>query len=448
MRKAFFILLSALAVCACTGRAPAGDPVLDITDAEREARIALDFNRDSAWIVDWLKPYYPDLSETQMADWEARKVLESRVIDGQKRYFRNAARNLFRIDPEARKVFEAANGVSRDVEDIYLDGYNHAVIAAVRETGSSLVMPVNFLVRYALTVKADAVPAGETVRAWMPYPREDQNSVSEVKLIAASEPDYIIAPDEVEHKSIYMEKKAEAGKPTVFTYTFSFTGFNEWYDFRPEECRPYDTQSDLYKTYTAERQTHIVFTDRIRALADSLVAGETNPYRKVLRIYRWIAETFPWASAREYSTIGNIPMYVLENGHGDCGQVGLLLVTLCRCAGVPARWQSGWMLHPGAVNLHDWSEVYYEGIGWVPTDVSFGRGRDGVKDIEEEYLFYTKGLDAYRLICNSDYSGAFFPAKQFIRSETVDFQRGEVEWAGGNLYFDQWSGWIEEIEYR
>ena len=448
MRKAFFILLSALAVCACTGRAPAGDPVLDITDAEREARIALDFNRDSAWIVDWLKPYYPDLSETQMADWEARKVLESRVIDGQKRYFRNAARNLFRIDPEARKVFEAANGVSRDVEDIYLDGYNHAVIAAVRETGSSLVMPVNFLVRYALTVKADAVPAGETVRAWMPYPREDQNSVSEVKLIAASEPDYIIAPDEVEHKSIYMEKKAEAGKPTVFTYTFSFTGFNEWYDFRPEECRPYDTQSDLYKTYTSERRTHIVFTDRIRALADSLVAGETNPYRKVLRIYRWIAETFPWASAREYSTIGNIPMYVLENGHGDCGQVGLLLVTLCRCAGVPARWQSGWMLHPGAVNLHDWSEVYYEGIGWVPTDVSFGRGRDGVKDIEEEYLFYTKGLDAYRLICNSDYSGAFFPAKQFIRSETVDFQRGEVEWAGGNLYFDQWSGWIEEIEYR
>lgn len=448
MRKAFFILLSALAVCACTGRAPAGDPVLDITDAEREARIALDFNRDSAWIVDWLKPYYPDLSETQMADWEARRVLESRVIDGQKRYFRNAARNLFRIDPEARKVFEAANGVSRDVEDIYLDGYNHAVIAAVRETGSSLVMPVNFRVRYALTVKADAVPAGETVRAWMPYPREDQNSVSEVKLIAASEPDYIIAPDEVEHKSIYMEKKAEAGKPTVFTYTFSFTGFNEWYDFRPEECRPYDTQSDLYKTYTAERRTHIVFTDRIRALADSLVAGETNPYRKVLRIYRWIAETFPWASAREYSTIGNIPMYVLENGHGDCGQVGLLLVTLCRCAGVPARWQSGWMLHPGAVNLHDWSEVYYEGIGWVPTDVSFGRGRDGVKDIEEEYLFYTKGLDAYRLICNSDYSGAFFPAKQFIRSETVDFQRGEVEWAGGNLYFDQWSGWIEEIEYR
>jgi len=31
------------------------------------------------------------------------------------------------------------------------------------------------------------------------------------------------------------------------------------------------------------------------------------------------------------------------------------------------------------------------------------------------------------------------PAKQHFRSETVDSQRGEAEWAGGNLYFDQWS---------
>ncbi|MCR5709995.1 MAG: transglutaminase-like domain-containing protein [Bacteroidales bacterium] len=446
MRKALLIIASTLALCAC-GRT-ASDPALDITPAEREARIALDFNRDSAFIVEYLKPYYPELTREQVAAWEASKALEGRVIDGQKRYFRNAGRNLFRIDPEARKVFEAVNGVTRDVEDVFLDGYNREVIAAVRNTGENLVKPVNFLIKYSLTVKPDAVPAGETVRAWMPYPREDQNSITEVKLISASEPDYIIAPDEVEHKSIYMEKKAVAGQPTVFSYAFSFTGYNEWYDFAPEDCKPYDTSSELYKTYTAERKTHIRFTDRIKFLADSLTAGIENPYLKVKSIYRWIAETYPWASAREYSTIENIPMYVLENRHGDCGQVGLLLVTLCRCAGVPARWQSGWMLHPGAVNMHDWSEVYYEGVGWVPTDVSFGRGRGAVQDVEDEYFFYTRGLDAYRIICNSDYSGEFYPAKKFIRSETVDFQRGEAEWSGGNLYFNQWSGWIDEIEYR
>ena len=38
------------------------------------------------------------------------------------------------------------------------------------------------------------------------------------------------------------------------------------------------------------------------------------------------------------------------------------------------------------------------------------------------------------------------PAKRYPRSETVDFQRGEVEWRGGNLYFTQWS-YDMQIEY-
>ncbi|HEY5805354.1 MAG TPA: transglutaminase domain-containing protein, partial [Lysobacter sp.] len=39
---------------------------------------------------------------------------------------------------------------------------------------------------------------------------------------------------------------------------------------------------------------------------------------------------------------------------------------------------------------------------------------------------------------NDDYGTDLVPRKQHFRSETVDSQRGEVEWKGGNLYFDQW----------
>ena len=107
MRRILLVLMSTLAICGCGHRASQGDPTLDITDAERDARIAIDFSRDSAFIVDYLKPYYPDLTQEQVAAWEASKALESRVIDSQKRYFRNAGRNLFRIDPEARKALPA-----------------------------------------------------------------------------------------------------------------------------------------------------------------------------------------------------------------------------------------------------------------------------------------------------------------------------------------------------
>jgi transglutaminase-like putative cysteine protease len=187
-----------------------------------------------------------------------------------------------------------------------------------------------------------------------------------------------------------------------------------------------------------------VFSEKIKAAVKEVVGDETNPYLKVKKIFEWININFPWASAREYSTIPNIPEYVLANRHGDCGQVSLLFITMARCAGVPAKWQSGWMMHPGNKNLHDWAEVYYDGKGWVPVDQSFGRIAGAPDD--DSYYFFTKGLDAYRMIVNQGISGNFYPAKIHPRSETVDFQRGEVEWKGENLYFGRWR-YKMEIEY-
>ena len=100
------------------------------------------------------------------------------------------------------------------------------------------------------------------------------------------------------------------------------------------------------------------------------------------------------------------------------------------------RWQSGFMLHPGFENLHDWAEIYLVGLGWVPVDQSFGLQRRLLP--ESERYFYLGGMDGFRWVVNSGISGNFLPAKEHERSETIDFQRGEVELRGGNLYFDSW----------
>jgi hypothetical protein len=129
--------------------------------------------------------------------------------------------------------------------------------------------------------------------------------------------------------------------------------------------------------------------------------------------------------------------------HGDCGIKTLLFITLCRYNGIPARWQSGWMLHPGNVNLHDWGEIYFEGIGWIPVDQSFGIIDS---EIEDAKYFFFGGTDQFHMIVNEDYSDQFYPQKNYERSETVDFQRGELEWRGGNLYFDKWN-YNMKVEY-
>jgi hypothetical protein len=71
-------------------------------------------------------------------------------------------------------------------------------------------------------------------------------------------------------------------------------------------------------------------------------------------------------------------------------------------------------------------------------DVTFGQLHPAPGDDPALQWFYLGGLDAYRIAFNSDFSQPLVPAKQYFRSETVDSQRGELEWRGGNLYFDQW----------
>ena len=124
---------------------------------------------------------------------------------------------------------------------------------------------------------------------------------------------------------------------------------------------------------------------------------------------------------------------MVREGHGDCGQVSLLYISLMRTLGVPARWESGWMMHPGEVNYHDWAEVYFEGTGWVPVDVSFGRYDNA--SAPRARRFYSTGMDAYRMAANSGVCKPLVPAKRYVRSETVDQQAGELECSRGNIFY-------------
>lgn len=400
-------------------------------------RIRKDFDTDDTTVVSYLKKYHPQVTPEEIANWEKSNALEHMVIDGKKKYFYAAGRNLFRIDSSAAKYFTEPNGGQSDSLNRFLAWHIPQLVQKAKQSKKSLFDPIKVTIKYTLTIKPDQVPDGEIVRVWMPYPRRDKAAHTGIELLSASDSKYLISPVESLHSSIYMEGKAKAGEPLVFTYEFKYNSFARWYNFAPQEAKPYDTTSAIYKNYTSQQLPHIAFSENIKSAVKEAIGDETNPYLKARKIYEWIDSRFPWASAREYSTIANIPEYVLSNRHGDCGQVSLLFITMARYAGIPAKWESGWMLHPGNKNLHDWAEAYFEGIGWVPVDQSFGRVKGSIDD-PDSYYFFTKGLDAYRLIVNDGISGDFYPAKIHPRSETVDFQRGEVEWRGGNLYFGRW----------
>ena len=403
-------------------------------ERERMRRMRLDFSLTPDEALARVRRQIPDASSTEFAAWDAAGLLEHLVIDGQRFYFNRAPSNLFRLSDAALKrrnspkpawtdgPMETANAHHREIRDLAL------------KTGKSSVAPRRVRVTYSLIVNADAVPGGETLRAWLPFPRALPGQQEGVRLIESTPAKSTLAPESALQRTVYLEQPAEAGKPTKFSITYELTVFGQYHAIDPAKVRPVARTPEL-APFLAERPPHIVFTPEIRELSRNIVGAEKDPWRIAQKLFAAV-DRIPWAGAREYSTITNLSDYTRRAGHGDCGQQTLLLMTLLRLNGIPTRWQSGWVYSDGDYdNMHDWAQIHFAPYGWVPMDVTFGRLQSGDPQIDD---FYLGGLDAYRIAFNDDYSQPFAPAKQHFRSDTVDSQRGEVEWRGGNLYFDLW----------
>lgn len=417
---------------------PKLDSVLDVIH-----RIRIDFSWNETKVKQRLARYYPNLDDSLFQQWEESGKIEMRLIDGEKCYFKNAVSNLFRIDTLAAQTKVKLDGEMEDVLGAFRVKHTSEIIQN-SNTSSTPAEAKEMVLHYTVKLKANAVPDGEIVRCWMPFPKEGNARQKHIQLLSSDPDSVLISSKDYAHRSAYMEKLARKDEVTEFKISFSVESSGQYFDIQAEDVKPYNLNSEDYQKYTAERFPQIVFTKQIQQLGLKIVGDEVNPFLQAKKIYKWINDSITWAGALEYSIMPQIPTYVLDTRHGDCGMQTLLFMSLARSQGIPVKWQSGWMLHPMEINLHDWCEVYYESIGWVPLDQSFNLQKSNDKKIRE---FYIHGIDSYRLIVNDDYGQDLFPAKKFARSEPYDFQRGEMEWREGNLYFDKWT-WHMDVEYK
>lgn len=404
-------------------------------EIERLERVRKDYPLTREEAFNKLKKEIPDLTPGDFERWMWEGYIDYRLIDGEEKFFKNFIPNLFRFCKEAetrrvKKVDEV-----REKAKKLLHQHIDKLLEVGPKSSTPYLFPVRNRVEMKLTIKPDVIPSGEKVRVWLPIPRRDPLQ-PEARIISASPKNYYIAPENHPQRTIYFEAVVEEGKPLVFKVEYEYTVTSFYLDVNPEKVKPYDEESEIYQKYTSEQLPHIAFTPHLCRLTDEIVNGETNPYLKAWRIYKWITHNVKYASAYEYSTYGIISEYVARNLKGDCGMQALLFITLCRISGVPARWQSGWYMNPVKPGMHDWAQFYVEPYGWLYVDASFGGAR---RNIPKYNRFYFGNIDRYRLVCNIDISSDFDPPKRYLRSDPVDNQRGEVEWRKGNLYYDKWA---------
>lgn len=109
------------------------------------------------------------------------------------------------------------------------------------------------------------------------------------------------------------------------------------------------------------------------------------------------------------------------------GVVPTSIAALAACAGRPVARAA-----PDALPLHD-----------IVARVDAGRFAEADRAIDaalpDSVVPYPmRDALAYRIAFNGAISMPFDPPRRYVRPETADSHRGEAEWCGGPLYFDQW----------
>jgi transglutaminase-like putative cysteine protease len=408
---------------------------------DRLERIRKDFPYTREQLFIEVSKGVKDLSRAEFDEWIKQGRFDSRNIDGKRLFMSASLSNLFFRYPEVEVRRVPPKDTAEFQRSIWT---NCAAIrkASLRE-GKPYVLPKRFQVTMSVTAKEGAVPPGETISAWLPLPRvyPFQNNV---EVVTSSSPIKHLDEDISPIRCGYLEQAASKKGSTQFWITYNYTTYGVHFELSPEKVVPCDRNDSHLKPFLTEAP-HVVFTSELRALSAAISGEESNPYLKAKRFYEWIAANIKYSYAIEYSTIANISEYCRSRQYGDCGQEALLFIALCRLNGIPARWQSGWNTVPGGKTIHDWSEIYIAPYGWMPVDPYMGiyaeryAKRLTVDQRREVRDFYFGGLDQYRMAANSDHNQGLTPPKRSMRSDDVDFQRGELEWGNHNIYFDQYS---------
>jgi transglutaminase-like putative cysteine protease len=410
-------------------------------ELDRLDRIKQDYPLTKEALFTDLKNSVKNLAREEYEQWLKEGRFDYRDIDGTRFFMGDSVRNLYMryADLEARRIHpkDTASLDQARLESI------RAIKQATSAAKTPYVLPKRFQVTMSVTAKADAAPAGETIRAWIPIPRQYPFQ-DDFQVLTTSSPVKHLDDAQSPIRSVYFEQPAQAGKPTQFKVEYEYTARAVRFDVKPAEVLPCDPNDSALKEFTREGP-HVVFTPELRKLSQQIIGDETNPYLKAKKCFDWIADNIKYSYSTEYSTIRNISEYCRAKGYGDCGQEALLFIALCRLNGVPARWQSGWNTFPGDKSNHDWSEVYLAPYGWMPVDPYMGiwamRYANTLMPEQKREVrdFYFGGLDQYRMIANSDHSQALTPSKHTMRSDDVDFQRGELEYGDKNIYLDKFS---------
>lgn len=390
------------------------------------------YSREEAILI--IQEKIPDFTVEAFNELMDTRKIRWIYVNGEERIFNRFFPTLCKADPAfARRAGVKMPGVESATGGSLEDSRLHVSMRKMKCNGS---MSNRIRIRATMRIKDDVFQPGMFVRAHLPIPCACQQQ-RDIRIEKVFPGNAQIAPEDALQRTVCWEENMEDNHEFAVEYSYVHTAV--YHDTENMKGNPTTTPQ-----FTQEQAPHIVFTPYIRALTEELTRGITDPLEKAQAFYDFITLNMKYTFMPSYFLLENIPENCALNFNGDCGVFALLFLTLCRCAGIPARWQSGFAAEPDFCGGHDWVQFYVEPYGWLYADTSYGIAAVRVGS-EERRKFYFGNLDPYRMVANNDFMAPFTVEKQHWRADPYDNQVGEIETAERGLRFEEFTRFKEVL---
>jgi len=190
-----------------------------------------------------------------------------------------------------------------------------------------------------------------------------------------------------------------------------------WFVFPDKVGSMKDIPAEIKTKYLVDEDKYRIADPVIQNAVKEAVGGETNPYRIMRKIYKYVRDHLFY----ELSGGWNVAPAILIRGNGSCSEYSFVFISMCRAAGLPAKYVGSVVIRGDDASaddvFHRWCECYIPGYGWIPVDPSGGdqdtpgKAADYFGHIANRYLITTDGGGA------SEYLGWEYNAYEFYQSQ-------------------------------
>ena len=277
-----------------------------------------------------------------------------------------------------------------------------ASVASADELGPAALGPRT--VRFTYEARIAAPDGAHLLELWLPLPREDDQSVLDLRVAGSSAPTVVrLTPSG--DRAAYVRVADPKGVVTV-----SETATVSRQELRTTPSASRGVLRDIDPAVFAADLASTPFVqvnDEIRTTARRETANAKTVPAKARALYDWVFAHMQYDKSVPGYGLGDIP-YCLRVGKGNCTDFHSLFIALARTSGIPARWNIGFPLAYGdgkaggaaqpVQGYHCWAEFYEPGAGWVPVDISEARKHPELKDyffggLSGNRVLFTRGRD-------------------------------------------------------